>query len=71
MALFEKAEPEAVEIDGRELRCQLCGHGSFWRQRAQLHPALSAFLSFDWANRSAVCFVCAKCGYIHWFLPQE
>lgn len=27
--------------------------------------------NFDWANPTAVCYVCDRCGYIHWFLPRR
>ncbi len=29
------------------------------------------FFNLDWANSSAVCFVCDGCGNIDWFLPQR
>ena len=34
-----------------------------------LHPANFRWLTAG-ANPSGLCYVCAKCGYIHWFLPQ-
>ena len=70
MGLFGKKEPEQVEVCGRRLSCTVCGSEGFWRRKAQLNTMLATFFDFDWANHSAVCFVCAECGYIHWFLPQ-
>ena len=71
MGLFGKREPEAVEVAGGiPLRCEICKHDLFWTRRAQLNTAVASFFSFDWANASAVCFVCDRCGYIHWFLPE-
>jgi predicted nucleic-acid-binding Zn-ribbon protein len=70
MGLFKRQQPESVEIYGRELHCQICGHDKFLKREAQLNTALASFLDLDWTNKSAVCVVCGQCGYIHWFLPQ-
>ena len=67
---FFKTDPIGVEVQGRELKCLVCGHDAFWKREAQLNTAAASFLNFDWTNPSGVCYVCAKCGYIHWFLPQ-
>lgn len=69
MSLF-KEDPMGVEVQGRELKCLVCGHDAFWKREAQLNTAMATFFNFDWANSSGLCYVCAKCGYIHWFLPQ-
>ena len=39
--------------------------------RPQLNTAVATFFNFDWANKTASCFVCDGCGYIHWFLPKR
>ncbi|MEK7686038.1 MAG: hypothetical protein AAB466_11510 [Verrucomicrobiota bacterium] len=62
------SEPTCVQIQDRILKCQVCGHDEFHKRKAQLNTSVASFLGFDWANRSAQCYVCAKCGYIHWFL---
>lgn len=64
-----KADPIGVEVQGRELKCLICGNDAFWKREAQLNTATATFFNFDWTNPSGVCYVCAKCGYIHWFLP--
>jgi len=69
MGLSDKAQPMGVEINGKPLACLVCGHDSFWKREAQLNTAGASLLGFDWANATGVCYVCAKCGYIHWFLP--
>jgi len=71
MGLFGKKEPESVEIEGRPLHCEIRGHDLFWRRKAQLNTSVATFFDLDWANSSAVCFVCNGCGYIHWFLPKR
>jgi predicted nucleic-acid-binding Zn-ribbon protein len=55
---------------GRQLKCQVCGHDEFERREGQLNTATASFFNLDWTNTSAICFVCEKCGYIHWFLPR-
>ena len=70
MGLFGDKEPTQVEVRGQVLKCQVCGRDGFWRKEAQLNTAAASFFNLDWANQSAVCYVCAHCGYVHWFLPQ-
>ncbi len=69
MKLFGKAEPEQVDVFGEPLRCLVCGSTDFWRRRAQLNSSLATFFKLDWTDPSATCVVCARCGYIHWFMP--
>ncbi len=63
-------QPQPVTIGTIQLRCAICGYDRFREREAQLNTAAATFFNFDWANASAVCYVCAQCGYIHWFLPQ-
>lgn len=71
MSLLRKEEPETVEINDVHLVCQVCRHDKFWRTEGQLNTSVATFFNLDWANPSAACFVCDRCGYIHWFLPRE
>jgi hypothetical protein len=66
--LFKRKEPETIEILGKPFSCHVCDNNNFYRREGQLNTFLATFFGFDWANRSAVCFVCSKCRYIHWFL---
>jgi predicted nucleic-acid-binding Zn-ribbon protein len=68
--MFGKKEPKSYEVLGKVLKCQVCGHDEFSKREAQLNTAGMSFVSLDWVNASAVCFVCEQCGYIHWFLPK-
>lgn len=64
-------EPKQYEIaPGWFMKCTFCGVDRFWFRKAQLNTALATFFDMDWANKSANCYVCAHCGYIHWFLPK-
>ena len=69
MALFGKKKPESLDVMGRPFSCRACQNDKFWRRTAQLNTAVATFFNLDWANRSAACFVCSECGYVHWFLP--
>ena len=71
MGLFGNKEPEPVTIAGLTLHCEICKEQSFWRREAQLNTSVASFFGLEWANRSALCYVCANCGYIHWFLPRR
>ena len=73
MPLFGEsdAQPEALEVAGRPLHCQVCHHTTFWRRSAQLHGGMATFLNLEWASATAACLVCSRCGYIHWFLPVD
>jgi hypothetical protein len=63
-------EPETVEVLGRQMRCEICDNTQFWRQSAQLHGAVASFFDIEWlTGRSATCVICARWGYIHWFMP--
>jgi len=74
--IFDKAtglerEYGPVEVNGYPLSCQVCRHGEFWHHRAQLHTPIASLLDFEFTNRTADCAVCARCGYVHWFLPTD
>ena len=57
------------DVMGKPLVCQVCGYDEFDQRRAQLNTPGLTFLNLDWANRSANCLICKRCGYIHWFVP--
>jgi hypothetical protein len=69
MGLFT-SEPVSVEVQGRELKCLVCAHDEFWKREAKLNTTAASLFNLEWASASGTCYVCAKCGYIHWFLPQ-
>ena len=54
-----------------ELECQVCRHKDFDERKAQLNTAAMSYWGLDWLNKSARCFVCLRCGYVHWFLPHD
>ena len=42
-----------IEVQGRQLRCIVCGHGVFWEHEIQFATPLSNLLDLDAWNRSA------------------
>ena len=70
MGLFSE-DPESAEVNGKPLRCQVCGHGEFFKREAQLHTAGLTFFKLEWASPTCTCLVCSDCGYVHWFFPSK
>lgn len=68
--LSSNQSPQPVEVNGKQLRCVVCGHSEFYVTEAQLNKAVSTFFNLDWTDRSATCMVCAACTYIHWFMGK-
>ena len=60
-----------VIVQGRQLRCHVCSSGIFWAHQVQLHTPLMTFFDLEAWNRLADCAVCAKCGYVHTFIPPD
>jgi predicted nucleic-acid-binding Zn-ribbon protein len=71
MGLFEKEAPETVELQGRPFACQVCQHDTFWQKKAQLHSGVATFFNLEWAQPTCQCVICSRCGYVHWFMPQD
>jgi predicted nucleic-acid-binding Zn-ribbon protein len=74
MGLFGKEEPETIELEalnGKSLKCQVCGNGTFWQRDAQLHTGVASFFNVEWASPTCTCVICSSCGFIHWFFPQR
>ena len=71
MGLFGKSDPEPAIVAGVTLRCEICKFDRFHYRNAQLHGAVASFFDLEWTGPRADCYVCAQCGYIHWFLPVD
>ena len=66
---FWKQEAAEAEILGRPLTCEVCKHTRFYAREGKIQTTAMTFFDLDWANASAQCLVCERCGYVHWFLP--
>jgi hypothetical protein len=71
MSSFPPGSARSVEINGTPLSCQVCSHDAFVERPAQLNTRAATFFGFDWANPTARCYICERCGYIHWFMPPR
>jgi len=65
---FFREEAEQYEINNKRLKCYHCENTTFFTRQEQLHSPATTFLNMEWLDKTATCFVCADCGYIHWFM---
>jgi predicted nucleic-acid-binding Zn-ribbon protein len=70
MGLFSADKVTKFMVLDKPLRCQMCEHEEFTRKDVLLNTSFATFFGFDWANRSAMTFICERCGYIHWFVRK-
>ncbi len=71
MGLFSKEKKATpVTVKGKKLKCVVCEHDKFSQRDAQLNTTGMSMLGLDWANKTASCYVCENCTYIHWFLEK-
>lgn len=68
--MHEDKIPKKIQKAGADLHCQICQHDQFLTQRIQLNTTGLTFFDLDWLNESAACYVCDRCGYIHWFVEK-
>jgi predicted nucleic-acid-binding Zn-ribbon protein len=69
---FQEVPQQDGSIDviagGKQLACVVCGGTHFHERNSLLNTRAAAFFRFDWANKEATNFICARCGYIFWFM---
>jgi hypothetical protein len=76
---LHKMSLEVIEQDGwlkvsyesRPLTCPVCGGQHYWERSSVMNTAASEFFGFAWADKRATNFICARCGYIFWFLAKD
>jgi hypothetical protein len=71
MMEFEKHDPEEVRIEGEPLRCLVCRHARFWQRNVEITPSMAELFSIEQAKATVACYICDRCGHIHWFMPQR
>ena len=64
-------EANRYRIADKRLSCKHCGGEVFSHRSGQINTAALTFLNLDWLNASADIYVCARCGFLHWFLGGE
>lgn len=71
MSIFSSKRPQAKQhyIHNKLLRCMHCSHDLLHERLSTLPAAPTSFK--DWAHRHAVCYECAECGFLHWFIQKD
>ena len=59
------------KIAGTILECPVCKHDEFWERKTLMNTPGLTFLNLEWANRSALNYVCNSCGHVLWFLTDK
>ena len=65
------SEGQSVKVKNQSLTCKHCESGQFVHRTAQLNTAFLEFLDLGWLNKSADIYICASCGFLHWFLEPQ
>jgi hypothetical protein len=60
----------SVTVGERPLLCMVCGHDRYHDQKSLLNTRAGEFFNMAWTDKAAKNYICARCGYIHWFLGQ-
>ena len=68
MGLFSAEEPKQYAIDDKKLVCMFCSNDTFSTRVEQLHSPTRTIFNLEWTDKTATCFVCSSCGYLHWFM---
>lgn len=71
MGLFSKEasdDAQRYELNNKVLKCHHCENDTFFTRTEQLHTPRSTLFNMEWMDKTASCFICSECGYIHWFL---
>lgn len=56
-------------IEGKELKCPVCGRDQFWSRHTILQGGrIQLLFELGWAGKNAENHVCASCGHVSWFL---
>ena len=65
----DRERGEAAFVAEQRLTCVVCRHGHFRHRQAQLHSAAASFFNLEWLGPTADCYICSRCGHVHWFIP--
>ena len=61
-----------VRLNQHLLKCQVCKSDFFEKREAILATSFLSFFNLSCFNQSGSAYVCANCGFIHWFSrPKE
>jgi hypothetical protein len=63
-------DPEKIIINDETLSCKHCGFDQFYSFNFDPNAAGSNFPGLSWMGKAAQIFVCARCGFFHWFATE-
>ncbi len=63
--------PEQIFIDDLQLFCNSCEFEQFYSGKCEPKSAGINIPGMDLSGRSIDVFICAKCGYVHWFMSAQ
>lgn len=69
--MWDRPVSAVVQIEGKELQCSHCGHNQFSKREGILVTKWVSLMGLSFWNRSARCFSCQNCGFLHWFVRTE
>lgn len=67
---FKESEPQELTVKGNVVNCPICGFHKFTYRETLMNTPGFAFLGWDWANKTANCYICYDCRYVLWFMPR-
>lgn len=59
------------KVAGAVLACAVCKNDEFWTRRTLMNTPGMTLFGIEWANKSALNYVCSQCGHVMWFLNQN
>ena len=67
MQTIDNKAGHECEIAGYKLSCQICHNTHFWTRETLMSGKGATFMGMDWAERTAVNYICSQCAHILWF----
>ena len=67
MQTIDNKAGHECEIAGYKLSCQMCHNTHFWTRETLMSGKGATFMGMDWAERTAVNYLCSQCAHILWF----
>jgi hypothetical protein len=62
-------EVATFRVHGKGLRCQHCGHDRFRHETTSVdRTAWGGLFRMEGGHRAEI-YICASCGFLHWFFP--
>lgn len=69
--MSENQEAKKRIIKGKELKCNVCNHDTFWERKTLMNTKMMTFVKLDWLNKKAQNYICDNCGHVLWFLDKN